>query len=73
MSVQEIENAVTGLSPEELAKFAAWFEEYQANRWDERIESDSRAGRFDTLIKRAKEQAQAGKTHPLSAGTRPIP
>lgn len=37
MSVQELETAVTQLPSPELAQFAAWFEEYQADLWDKQI------------------------------------
>jgi len=61
MSVQEIEAAITKLDPEDLAEFAAWFEEYQAQAWDEQIARDVRAGRFEPLIQRAREQLRAGQ------------
>lgn len=65
MRVHEIEAAIAELTPEELAEFAAWFEEYQAKAWDEQIARDVRAGRFDPLIQRAREQIKAGEGRPL--------
>jgi len=65
MSVQEIEAAITALAPKDLAELAAWFEEYQAQAWDEQIARDVRAGRFEPLIQRAREQAKAGQCRPL--------
>lgn len=64
MSVQEIEEAVIRLTPEDLAQFTAWFEEYQAQAWDEQIARDARAGQFDQLIQRAREQVEAGGCQP---------
>ena len=58
MRVQEIEAAITELAPQELADLAAWFEEYQAQAWDEQIARDVRAGRFELVIQRAREQIQ---------------
>jgi len=65
MRVQEIEAAITELAPKELAEFAAWFEEYQAQAWDEQIARDVRAGRFEPLIQRAREQVKAGQCRTL--------
>jgi hypothetical protein len=31
MSLQELERAVAGLPPDELARFSAWFEDYLAD------------------------------------------
>ena len=65
MSVREIETAITELPPGDLAELAAWFEEYQAQKWDERIEKDAKAGRFAPLIEQAREHFRAGRTRPL--------
>ena len=59
MSIQELESAVTHLSKEELANFSQWFEEYIADEWDQQIEADIRAGRFDTAGQRAKADYKA--------------
>lgn len=61
MSVQELETAVAHLSPEELARFTQWFEEYAADEWDRRIESDIKAGRFDAAGQRARADYEAGR------------
>jgi hypothetical protein len=53
MSVQEIAAAITKLAPKELAELEVWFEEYQAQAWDEQIARDARAGRFEPLIQRS--------------------
>jgi hypothetical protein len=65
MSVQELESAVAQLSPVELAAFAGWFEEFVAQAWDEKLESDIRAGRLDHLAKQADEHFDAGRCTPL--------
>lgn len=51
-SIQEIEEAVLKLSPEELAAFRAWFAEFEAATWDEQIERDVAAGRLDRLAEK---------------------
>ena len=40
--IEDIEKAVEQLAPEELAKFRAWFEEFDARVFDEKIERRSR-------------------------------
>jgi hypothetical protein len=47
MSVEELENAITQLSPQEMATLAKWFDQYRADQWDRQIEADIRAGRLD--------------------------
>jgi hypothetical protein len=37
--LEKIEKSVTELSPEELARFRDWHEEFQAAHWDRRIEA----------------------------------
>ena len=53
MSVQELESAVSELSPDELARSTEWFEAYKADEWDRQIETDAEAGRLDGLIREA--------------------
>ena len=65
MSVQELEAAVTQLRPDDLARFAEWFEEYQADEWDRQIEADVAAGRLDALGQQADADFEAGKATPL--------
>ena len=54
-SVDDIEKAIAKLKPNEIDRLRAWFEEFQAARFDERIEQDARAGKLD----RAADQALA--------------
>ena len=64
-TVKEIENAIVNLPRHELAEFAAWFEEHQAQIWDRQIKDDSLSGRFRPLIEQAKAEHDAGKSRPL--------
>jgi hypothetical protein len=59
-----LKDAITRLTPDDLARFTGWFEEYQAQAWDEQIKCDATAGRFDGLIQRAYEQLEAGTCRP---------
>jgi len=65
MSVKEIENAITQLSPEELAELSAWLADYQAKVWDKQIERDLDAGRLDALFEEVDEEYEAGEAKPL--------
>ena len=65
MSVEDIEFAIAKLPPDQFARFAAWFVEYQAEQWDRQIEQDLRAGRLDGVIQKAQEDIAAGRSKPL--------
>jgi hypothetical protein len=52
-TIQEIEQAVTQLTPQQLADFRAWFADYDAQRWDEQFADDVAAGRLDSLADEA--------------------
>lgn len=63
--VEKIEQQVQALSPEELAKFRAWFLEFDWAAWDRQVEQDGRAGKLDALAKQALHDHATGKTKPL--------
>jgi BioD-like phosphotransacetylase family protein len=65
MSVQEIEHAITELSPKELAELSAWLADYQAKVWDEQIERDLDTGRLDALLDEVDAEYEAGEAKPL--------
>jgi hypothetical protein len=65
MSINEIEQAITKLSPEELISFREWFEEYCAQVWDKQIDQDTKSGRLNRLISEVDEEYDAGLSKPL--------
>jgi hypothetical protein len=65
MTLSDLENAVAGLPPDELAKFRAWFAEFDAEVWDRQIEEDIRAGRLDALGEEALRDLREGRTTEL--------
>lgn len=65
MIITELEQAVTQLSEQELARFRAWFDEYYAQLWDKQIEKDAKSGRLDKLIAEVNEEYNAGLSKPL--------
>ena len=50
---------------DELAKFRAWFEEYEAARFDQKIERDAASGRLDRLAEQALADFRAGRAREL--------
>ncbi|HEV7375766.1 MAG TPA: hypothetical protein VGN95_13685 [Pyrinomonadaceae bacterium] len=65
MDIKEIESAITQLPSTELVEFAKWFEEFQAQAWDEQLEQDVKAGRLDALLREAEQDFEQGQCKPL--------
>ena len=65
MSVQELENAIRQLSPEEFSQLAKWIDEFRAELWDRQIEADIRAARLDEAGRQADAEFEAGRCTPL--------
>lgn len=63
--VEQIESRIRNLSPEDLAKFRAWFTEFDALAWDRQIEADAGSGKLDRLIDQALADHAAGKSRPI--------
>jgi hypothetical protein len=61
MGLDEVQNAIGHLSPEELIQFRRWFAEFDAAAWDAQIESDLRAGRLDKLVDEAVNDVRNGR------------
>ena len=60
-TVQEIESAVSKLSPDELSAFRSWFTDFDAEAWDKQFEEDVRAGRLDSLADEALGDLRSGR------------
>jgi len=63
--IDDLENQIKDLAPEELADFRKWFQEYDSDAWDRQIEADVKAGRLDSLAEEALKQHQSGETSEL--------
>jgi hypothetical protein len=63
--LEEIETAITGLPPDDLAKLRDWFEEFASQQWDAQIERDAKAGKLDNLAAKALEDHKAGRSREL--------
>lgn len=64
-SVEDIERAIAELPPAELDRFRAWFESFDARRFDEKIERDARAGKLDGLAEKALAEYRSGHARAL--------
>ncbi len=64
-TLEQLEQQVLRLSPEDLAKFRVWFIELDHQLWDTQIEADARAGKLDRLINEARAEFKAGKVREL--------
>jgi hypothetical protein len=60
--VEQLEQRIQGLSPEELAEFRAWFLAFDARVWDQQIEEDLKVGKLDKLVGEALADYEAGQT-----------
>ncbi len=65
MTVEDIEKAVAELPSDQLAQFRVWFEEFDAARFDQKIERDAKAGKLDRMGDRALEDFRKGHTREL--------
>ncbi len=64
-TAEDLEKAVEQLPPRELARFRAWFEAFDADRFDAAIERDARAGKLDVFAEEAIAAHRAGKSRDL--------
>ena len=60
-TVQDIEEAIRQLSPEDLGALRTWFAVFDAEWWDQQFEEDVAAGRLDSLAQEAIQDLRAGR------------
>ncbi len=65
MTIAEIEQAITQLSPKDFDRLREWFEEFEAQQWDEQIERDAKSGKLDKIAEEALKDYRAGKATEL--------
>lgn len=59
-NLEELEQKIQNLPAEELAKFRAWFIEFDHLIWDKQIEADSKAGKLQGLVSEALRPPSVG-------------
>jgi hypothetical protein len=64
-TAEDIEKAVEQLAPQELARFRAWLEAFDAQQFDTAIERDARAGKLDAYADEALAAHRAGCSREL--------
>ena len=65
VTVEDIENAVASLSGDEFARFRAWFDALDGERFDARIARDAANGALDALAEAALDDYRKGKARDL--------
>lgn len=65
MTAEDIERAVEQLTPDELARFRAWFEQFDAERFDQALEQGAKAGKLDEFAEEALSAYRAGQARDL--------
>ncbi|MDE2149703.1 MAG: hypothetical protein KGJ55_07715 [Gammaproteobacteria bacterium] len=63
--VEQIADQVRKLSPEELARFRAWYSQFDADAWDREIDQDVASGKLDQLAEKALRAHASGHTSAL--------
>ncbi len=65
MTIEDLEQAVAKLPPDQFVEFRAWFEEFDAARFDQKIERDAKAGKLDRLADQAIGHFRKGRVREL--------
>ena len=60
--IEQLEKQIANLDYESFAKLCEWFLEFDQSIWDQKLESDSNAGKLDFLIDTALAEHQAGES-----------
>ncbi|MBF0556625.1 MAG: hypothetical protein HQK96_19065 [Nitrospirae bacterium] len=60
-TLHDIEEAITGLTSDELSKLRDWFEEFDAGIWDRQFEEDAKSGRLKKVSDGAVKDYKNGR------------
>ena len=63
--LEELENRIRKLAPEDLARFRAWFVEFDHVLWDRQIQAHVKSGKLDKLVNEARADYKAGKAQKI--------
>lgn len=64
-TAEDLEKAIEQLPPAQLARFRAWFEQFDAKQFDTAIEQDVQAGKLNALAEEALAAHRAGRSREL--------
>ncbi|MBA4380336.1 MAG: hypothetical protein C0393_06630 [Anaerolinea sp.] len=65
LTINELEQAISRLPLEDLARFRAWFDEFDMKIWDKQLEADVKSGKLNRLADQAISNYHAGKCKEL--------
>ena len=65
ITVEEIKKAIASLPEKEYLSLRKWFSEKDWEKWDKKIEKDSKAGNLDFLIEEALNEKKIGRLRDL--------
>lgn len=63
--IEDIKTRIRNLSGPEWEEFREWFHEFENDLWDRQIKADLKAGKFDKLIEKARQEFSQGKAKEL--------
>jgi hypothetical protein len=63
--VEQLEQEIAKLNPDEFAQLREWLLEQDWADWDRQIEHDGAAGKLDEVMRQALADHAAGKSRPL--------
>jgi hypothetical protein len=61
-TVEDIKTAILRLPPRARAELRQWYEDLEADGWDQQIEIDVKSGRLDKLADEALNALRTGTT-----------
>jgi hypothetical protein len=64
-TIQEIERAISALTPQELEELYSWLDQNCPQPIDTRVQSDLAAGRLDKALHCALDDEKHGRVQPL--------
>ena len=65
IKIREIEKAIVDLPPKQFSAFRAWFDKFDAVRWDRQFEANVYSGKLDALANKALGDFKKGKCKEL--------
>ncbi|MBK9306555.1 MAG: hypothetical protein IPM58_05570 [Nitrospira sp.] len=63
--VEQIEQQIESLTPDELTAFRSWYAAFDAEAWDRQFEADIKAGKLDALADKAFRAHTSGQSTKL--------
>ncbi len=65
MSLEQLEEEIKKLSPDEFAKLREWLLEIDWQEWDREIERDAASGKLDKLFEKSLADHRTGKSREI--------